>query len=383
VACNETNEGTGMKQFIKKFSDTQILPLSIKEFNHIRHNRRLIVSLIIQPIFQILLFGLAINPEVVDLRLGIVDESRTKESRDLISAFVESGSFKIVDHYSSHKNLEFAIRKGELDAGIIVPVNFNENLSPGQTGEAQLIIDAVDSNTATVASSYASLIVDSLNRPQTENSEGRMRITLLYNAGLRYSWFILSAITGVLIILNGSIVAAAAMVNEKESGTIELLLLLPVQTYKIIIAKVVPLFVLLFLQCCLALTVGRLVFGTPLRGSLVILLIAFALCVLISIGIGIAIATFSRSQLQTQLMSIFVIPPIAMLSGAMTPLEAMPQWLQLLTYANPARHFSEISRGVMLKGSGLDVIYPNLIALMLCAIILLYISIRCFRRQLD
>jgi ABC-2 type transport system permease protein len=172
------------------------------------------------------------------------------------------------------------------------------------------------------------------------------------------------------------------MVKEKESGTVEQLLMTPAEAGEIITAKMAPLFILLTADVWLALGIGYFVFGVPVRGSLLLLYFAGALCVLAGIGIGTTIATFTKSQTQAQLMGFFVNPPIAMLSGATTPVEAMPKWMQPLTLLNPVRHFAEISRGIMLKGVGIEVLYPNLLALLSFAIVLVWISAWRFRKQL-
>jgi ABC-2 type transport system permease protein len=156
----------------------------------------------------------------------------------------------------------------------------------------------------------------------------------------------------------------------------------PAQAAEIVTAKIAPLFVLLSTQIVLALIVGRLVFGLPLRGSLAILFASGSLCVLAGIGIGTFLATFSKSQQQAQLMAFFVNPPLSMLSGATTPVEAMPEWMQPLTLLNPISHFSSIARGVLLKGAGVDVVWPHLLALVGFAIVLVGISAWRFRKQL-
>jgi ABC-2 type transport system permease protein len=208
------------------------------------------------------------------------------------------------------------------------------------------------------------------------------RIALLFNPGLESAWFIVTGVIGILLVLNGSIIGGAAMVREKEVGTIEQLLMTPAQAAEIVTAKIAPLFVLLSLQIVLALAVSRLVFGLPLRGSLALLFVAGMLCVLAGIGIGTFLATFSRSQQQAQLMSFFINPPLSMLSGATTPVEAMPEWMQPLTLLNPISHFAAIARGVLLRGAGLETIYPHLFALVGFAVALMGVSAWRFRKQL-
>jgi ABC-2 type transport system permease protein len=403
-------------------------PLTLKELRQIKRNRRLVFSLIIPPTLQLILFGFALNPQVTHLRLGVVDASRTAESRVLVSAFVESQSFAVEAQFASADELGAALSRGDLDAGLVVPADYAKKRARREPVDVQLLIDAVNSNTAAIAGGYAARIVAAFNQklaqstpppvmqapaPTTTQQTGANaddasaaslpsqpavtlnlapsplaravvtpRITLLYNPGLLNSWFIITGTLGTLLVLNGSIVASASMVIEKEVGTIEQLLMTPAEATEIIAAKIAPLFLLLCGDVLLAVTVGRVVFGVPVRGSMLLLFCAGALCVFAGIGIGTFLATFTRSQQQAQLMGFFVNPPLAMLSGATTPIEGMPKWLQPITLINPIRHFATISRGVMLKGTGLTELYPNFLVLLGIAVLLVGVSAWRFRKQL-
>ena len=204
----------------------------------------------------------------------------------------------------------------------------------------------------------------------------------IYNPGLVNAWFIATGTFGVLLILNGSLVSSTAMIKEREAGTVEQLLMTPAGTGEIVVAKITPLFVLLMLMVLLAMTIMRLAFNVPVRGSMILVLTGAALCILSGIGIGTFIATFTKSAQQSQLMSFFVNPPLATLSGALTPVEAMPGWLQPVTWLNPIRHFGIITRATLLKGSGIDVLWPNFLALIGFTVVLISISIWRFRKQL-
>ncbi|NOT60347.1 MAG: ABC transporter permease [Acidobacteria bacterium] len=382
-----------MKILLNKIRGWRLWALFLKELRQIKRNRQLMASLIIPPTVQLIIFGFALNPEVTGLRLGVVDESRSSISRELRSAFVESNSFALRGEYASAAALSHALAQSELDAALIIPSDFAEQRERGATATAQLILDAVNSNTAGIAAGYAQRIVGAFNQrlgtPVTLNAKGlsagaklRAQVVLLYNPGLRNSWFILTGVLGILLVLNGSLVAAGAMVKEKEIGTVEQLLMTPAAAGEVITAKIAPLFLLLSMTVWLALGVGWLVFDVPVRGSWLLLYTAGALCVLAGIGLGTFLATFSKSQQQAQLMSFFVNPPLALMSGATTPIEAMPGWMQTITTVNPVRHFATIARGVMLKGAGLEVLYPNLLALVGFAVLLMGVSAWRFRKQL-
>jgi ABC-2 type transport system permease protein len=381
-------------------TNNRFWPLFMKELRQIGRNRKLVVMLVMPPTVNLVLLGFAMNSEVKNVQLGVVDESRTAESRELVSAFVESGSFQIAGRFGSSEALGRALSEGRLDAGLVVPPDFARLLARGVTAEAQILVDGVNSNRAGIAAGYAARVVAAHDARLTaaggpgvasraaDAGGGRApgaepRVTALYNPGLRTSWFIVTGTIGLLMVMIGSLVASASMVNEKESGTIEQLLMTPAGSTEIIAAKVAPIMLLLSADILLSVFVVRLVFDVPVRGSLTLLYFAGMLCVLAGIGIGTFIATFTRSQTQAQLMSFFINPPISMLSGATTPLEGMPQWLQQVSYINPVRHFSTIARGVLLKGVGLDVLYPNLLALTVFTFIIVGASVWRFRKQLS
>jgi len=387
-----------MKRFINKVRRFRIWTLFLKELRQIKADKKLVVSLILPPTVQLVIFGFALNPEVTNLRLGVVDESRTAASREVISAFIESRSFRIAGQFRSSDELGRALSSGNLDAGLIVPADFAKQRERRETARVQLLLDAVNSNTAGIAGGYAARIIGAFNERIAQNSpavslqvkggdadiRGRLtaRIALLFNPGLESAWFIVTGVLGILLVLNGSIIGGAAMVKEKEAGTIEQLLMTPAQAVEIVTAKIAPLFVLLSTQIVLALVVARLVFGLPIRGSLALLFVAGMLCVLAGIGIGTFLATFSKSQQQAQLMSFFVNPPLSMLSGATTPVEAMPEWMQPFTLLNPISHFATIARGILIKGAGVEAIWPHLLALVGFAVALVGVSAWRFRKQL-
>lgn len=374
----------------------RLLALIRKEFGQIRRNRSLIISLIIPPTVQIILFGFALNPTVSRLRLGVVDESHSRQSRDLTTAFTANGTFVINGDYTNVDRLETALRSGGLDAGLVIPSDYarTRDRKSGAV-RVQFLLNAMDANTAGIASSYAAKTVQALNgttldvqprfsgrTPGLSDAHLKAKVGLLYNPGLVSSWFIITGTFGILLILNGSLVAATTMSQEKENGTLEQLLMTPAGTTEIIIAKILPLFVLLLLDVALVLVVGSLIFQVPVRGSLGLIFLAGSLCILTGIGIGTFVATYTKSGLQAKLLSFFINPPMALLSGATSPVEAMPKWLQPLINFNPVRHFSLIARGVMIKGVGMEVLWPNFLALLCFAVVLVSFSVSRYRKQL-
>jgi ABC-2 type transport system permease protein len=385
---------------LRAFLGYRMRALIRKEFRQILRDRRLAISLILPPTLQLLLFGFALNATVSNLRLGVVDDSRTPESRELVANMTESKSFRAAGNYLDVNDMSKKIADGDLDAGLVIPYDYARDLQRGRPATVQVLLNAMNSNTATIGQGFAQGVIASYNQTlegggiharfqeiaaPNVSRLGRVLIhpAYLYNPGLEPTWFIVTGILGVLLILNGSLISAAAIVKEREAGTLEQLLMSPASTTQIIVAKLFPLFVLLCMMGTFALAIMRVVFGIPFRGDIFLVISAAALCLLCGISIGTFIATFTKSARQAQLTLFFVNPPLTSLSGAFTPVEAMPKWLQPLAQFNPIQHFGMISRGAMLKGSGIGTLWPNFLALLAFTLVLVSLSIWRFRKQLS
>lgn len=404
---------------IRQLFSRRVRALMRKELNQIKRDRRLALSLILPPVLQLTLFGFALSATVSHLRLGVIDDSRTPESRELIARMSESKSFQLARYYFYVDQLGEAISRSDLDAGLVIPYDYATDLQRGRSTTVQVILNAMNANTATIGQAYAEGVIGSYNQQlrieyfglrnskmsssppgiqptgngQPENPQspirnpqsGRVLLlpAFLYNPGLVDSWFIVTGVFGLLLILNSSLVSSAAMVREREAGTVEQLLMSPSSTSEIIIAKITPLFFLLCMMMLLAVAVMKLVFDIPFHGSLLLVLGGGALCILSGISIGTVIATFSRSAQQALLTSFFVNPPLATLSGAFNPVEAMPKWLQPLTLVNPIHHFATIARGTLLKGSGFTSLWTHFLALSIITLVLFSLSMWRFRKQLS
>jgi ABC-2 type transport system permease protein len=389
-----------MRKFMRGVGNTRLVVLIRKEFSQIRRDRQVTLSLIVPPILMILLFGTVLNPTVSNLRLGVVDNSRTQESRELIATLSESESFAVAGNYLSVGQLGDEIGSGKLDAGVVIPYEFGRDLQRGDKSTVQFLLNAMDANTARIAQAYAESVIATYNsglHGSGTNAEFRqvagggtphrsqvlLYPAFLFNPGLVASWFVVTGVFGMLCILNASIVSAAAMVKEREAGTFEQLMMSPAGTSSIIVAKIAPLFLLLCVMVLGAVVLMRLVFHVPFRGGYLLVMLGAALCVLCGIGIGTFIATFTRTAAQAQLTSFFVNPPLSTLSGALTPVQSLPTWLRPLTFINPIYHFGVIARGSMLRGSGLDILWPNFLALLAFALVLVSLSVWRFRKQLS
>jgi ABC-2 type transport system permease protein len=371
---------------MRNLMSSRLAALIRKEFHQIRRDSRLAATLTLQPVVQMLLLGFALSATVTNIRLGVTDNSHTPESRAFVTTLTESKSFKLAGVYLSDGPLGEALSRGDVDAGIVIPPEYSRDLQRGRTATVQVLLNAVNANTATISQGYVERVVQSYGQ-SIARVPIRSGITLqpayLYNPGLEGSWFLVTGVFGLLLILNASLVAETTMIKERESGTIEQLLMSPANTAEIVIAKIAPLFCLLCIMVVLSVAVMKLVFDVPFLGSVPLLFGGAALCLLCGISLGTVSATYSQSARQAMMIGFFINPTLFALSGALNPVEAMPKWLQPLTALNPVHHFATIARGVLVKGSGLLDLWPNFLGLVVLTTVLLSVSIVRFRQQIS
>src|SRR5215475_9919429 len=221
----------------------RFIALVRKELNQIKRDRRIMLSLILPPLLQLMLFGSVMNPSVTNLQLGVVDDSRTPVSRDLVAALGQSGTFRLRTLYASTGAMGNDISKGTIDAGVVIPYDFARDLERGRTVTVQVLLNAMNANTAAISQGYIQGVVQSFNTtlrqpsvrmnvqpvPTSGSSRGvaQLHPTLLYNPGGITTWFIVTGLLGVLLLMNGTITASTTMVKEREAGTLEQLLMTP------------------------------------------------------------------------------------------------------------------------------------------------------------
>ena len=372
------------------FSAVRFAALTRKEFQQLGRNRRLIVQLIVPPTLALVAFGFALNPEVKHMRVGVVDECHTPLSRELAAHLTASQAFDVEAHYGSARAAAAALRAAEIDLAIIVPLDYQDKLARGQTAEVQVIIDAVNANAAGIAKSYLNQSVLGYSRslrwrlvpgvaPPAPVSASSVP---LYNPGLVHSWFFITGVMSTIIFINGSLLSSALTVRERETGTIEQLLMSPVQVWEALLSKTTPVLLLMLVVLLVSVAVGAAVFDLPQRGSWPLLLFSTSLAAIGGIGIGITIATFAVTQQQAQLLTFLMIPPLVLISGTFSPIETMPQILQYISYVDPLRYMVRVLRGIALKGAGLELLWPELASLGAIAVTLYTVSALRFRRQL-
>lgn len=379
---------TKIKAFINSDSNVKnrLIALGIKETTQLLRNKELLFLLIFPPTIQLCLYGLILSPDVKHVKLGVVDQSNILASRELISAITENEVFTVKYYAKSQKDLGKLVQQGNISAGIFIPPEFSRNLHRDMPATVQILIDGVDAYTAGLASSYISQIVFEYNQKLLTNQKPdpiMPQIIYLYNPGLKSSWFFVLGVMGVILTFTSSLASSVESIREKDTGTLEQLLMTPASSLEILLAKILPLFILLMGTVLISLLVARLLFTVPFRGNILLFLILSAIYLVIGISIGLLIGTISETKQQAILSGFFVNLPMVILSGAITPLESMPAFFRYLTILNPLRHYITIIRGIILKGVGLKVLWINVLALLFFAVILLTISARRYRSQLS
>ena len=375
-----------LHKLLDRLFTSRIWALAIKEINQILRNKQLIFLLVFPPTIQLLIFGFALSPDVQHLKLGVVDYADTQVSRELVAAMTENQIFLPQSHLFDEAKLGEQVRLGKVTAGLVIPSEFEQQLNRGQPADIQALIDGVDANTAGIASGYLSQIVRQFDRDLPPVAAPPLidpEVTFLYNAGLNSTWFFVPGVLGVVLTLTSSLVSSSAVVREKDTGTLEQLLMTPADAWEILLAKIVPLFILLLGDIFLALAVSKLVFNLPFRGNMFVFVIVSAIYLFVGISIGILLATISKNQRQVVLTSFFINLPMIQTSGAIAPIESMPAFFQYLSLINPLRHYVAIARGFLLKGVGIGELWHNIAALVVFAVVLILISVQQFRRQLS
>jgi len=386
-----------MGAFLRRY-----LALATKEVQQLRRNPGLLIQLMIPPTIVLVIFGFALNPRVRDLRLGVVDQNLTFESRDFIDALTQNVNFNVARVYASAGEAEGALKSLDLDLFLVIPHDFDRTVKRGQKANIQVVIDAVDANTAQIAQGYLQRAMEEYNtsggavpvadfrsrrkivrstHPAPPPGAVEVRPAYIYNPGLVTAWHYVTGVMSIIMFINASLVASALAVKEKETGTIEQLMMTPAQTGEMLLAKTTPVFVLMMVVMFVALGTGVLVFDLPLRGALWMFAVAGACAALAGIGIGVMVATVSKSQQQAQLLTFCLNPPITLLSGATSPIENMPEFFQKLSYLDPLRYLVTIVRGVTLKHAPWSALWPNLVILSAFAIVLFSFSAWRFRKQ--
>ena len=360
-----------------------------KEFQQFGRDKRMRGIVILAPIMQILVLGYAANMDVKDVPMAVHDQDKSAESRELARAFVASGSFVLTAAADSSHDVEEQLSTGKAEIAIAIPPGFGADLRGRGSPSLQILVDGSRANTAAVAMAFASSVATAFAQRYSPASlrialpvEARTRIW--YNPELKSRVFMIPGVFALLLMVITIVLTSLAIVKEKESGTLEQLIVTPLRKAEFIAGKLAPFVIISVVIICVALAACALFFGIVPRGSIILLFLLSLALVFSTLGIGLLVSTFARTQQQAMMFSIFFFMfPMMFLSGFVFPIANMPAPIRAFTYLMPLRYYMIIVRGIFLKGSGISTLWTQLWPLMAIGTAVVSFSIARFRKQLD
>lgn len=343
-----------------------------KEFLELRQDPRLFGLVIIAPILQLVMLGYAATTDVRDIPMVVLDQDGTTESRALVSRFAASANFHIVDTLASSSEMDRYLDEGRAWMVMVVPADYGSRIRGGQPVSVQVVADGTDANSTNVALGYAGRLVAGYARELAAPSGSAAgpplvsaEVRVWFNPQLESRHFMIPGILALVLLVVTTNLSSMAIVREKELGTLEQLSVTPIARWELIVGKLLPYALLGMIDVAIVVAVALGWFEVPLRGSLLLLLVMCLVYLLTTLGLGLFVSTISATQQQAMMTSsFFFLLPMVFLSGFVFPVENMPEWIQPFTFFIPLTYFLEILRGIFLKGIGLEVLWPQALALL-------------------
>lgn len=367
----------------------------IKEFLELWRDPWAMFRLIVPLLIQMIVFGYAATFTVSHVTTAVLDLDHSQASRELISHFVATGRFDLVDLAGTQGQITADINSGRATVAIVIYAGFARDLGNGKTAPLQVALDGTNSNTALIALGYISQIVAQYQAAQTATAwpvpSGAAPPSAVvsieqrpwFNEGLEDRWFFIPGVIGTLTLVQVVSLTAFAVVREREVGTLEQIMVSPIRPFEFILGKTVPFFLIGLGDVLLVTVFGILWFRIPFVGNPLVMLLGASLFLLAALGLGLLLSTLSRTQQQAFALNFFLVNPLFILSGFAFPIAAMPRVLQWITYINPLRYFLVVIRAVFLKGVGVSVLWPELSAMASLGATMIVLSVLRFRKSLD
>jgi ABC-2 type transport system permease protein len=367
-----------------------IRAVTIKELRQIGRDRRTLLILLFVPAFFLLVYGYALNFDIRNIRLAVQDADRSPESRDLISSFVRSGYFDVTHEVLGDAEIAGLLNRGDVRAVLVVPLKFGESARLGRPAVVQVLINGDNANTATTVMGYVAGLVGAASaRYEVQARIGSasgppvtLEPRIWYNPELRSTLFLVPGLIAYIAMLTAVVSTALSVVREKEAGTMEQVRMSPIGPVAYVLGKTAPYFLLSLASSMLIVVVSMVLFDLPMRGSWLVLLASVSLFLVGALAFGLLISTIAETQqvaFQVALLTSYL--PTLMLSGFIFPIASMPAFLQYVTHIVPARYFLVILRGILLKGVGPSVFWPELAALAVYAVVVLTLASARLRRE--
>lgn len=360
-----------------------------KEFLHIFRDPRTMIIIFGLPVIQLLLFGKVINSDIQDTKIAIMDQSHDNTTREITSKLLSSGYFVMGQELFPGDDMQEAFRGGKVKMVVAFGAGFEQKLEREGKADVQLLADASDPNTARILTSYASGIINdyiqkeklqNIQLPHQINTEVRM----LYNESLQSVYMFVPGIMAMILMLISAMMTSISISREKELGTMEVLLASPLKPIQIVLGKVTPYLLLSFINALTIILIGHFIFGVPIKGSLVFLILESFLFILMALSLGILISTAAPNQMVAMFMSVFALMlPTILLSGFIFPIENMPAPLRIFSHLMPPRWFIVIIKNIMLKGTGIEYVWKETLILLSMTFVFIALSIKNFKIRLE
>ena len=359
-----------------------------KEFLHVFRDRKTLLMLFGLPIVQIILFGFALTNEIKNSKIVICDYAKDNASQQIIGKLLSSRQFEIQNTLLSHAQIEEAFKDGKIKMAVVFPANFNNDLLHQNKAQVQLITDASDPNTATTLTAYATQIImdyqNELLGLQSLPYEISTELRMIYNPELKSAVNFVPGVMSLILLLVCVLMTSVSIVKEKESGTMEVLLVSPFNPFLVIVSKAVPYLVLSIVNLTVILLLSVFVLGMPVNGSILLLYVVSTLFIISALSLGLLISNSVASQQAAMLFSLMgMLVPSILLTGFMFPLENMPYPLQLLSNVIPAKWYYMMVKSIMVKGLGFVAIWKETLVLIGMTTLLLFVNIKRFRIRLE
>jgi ABC-2 type transport system permease protein len=364
----------------------RIRQMVIKEFIQIFRDKRMKAIVFVIPLLQTMVFGYAVTMDVNNIPTAVYDLDRSYKSRELVRRLTASGYFDVLYTPGSPAEIQDLLDRSQVTVALQINRGFSADLHRRIPTAVQLLVDGTDSNTGIVALDYANRIILKYARDLAPSGSAPVRIDLRqrawYNPELKSKNYNVPGVIAMVIMLTSLLLTSMAVVREREIGTMEQLMVTPLKPAELILGKTIPFAIIAFFDMILVTVFGVLVFDIPIRGSLLLLPLSTAIYLLSILGIGLVISTVAKTQQQALMLTFLFYMPAVLLSGFMFPIENMPDFFQYLTYANPLRYFLIIIRGLFLKGNGIEILWPQMAALLIIGTIVITLSALRFRKRL-
>jgi ABC-2 type transport system permease protein len=376
----------------------------IKEFIQALRDQRMRILIFLPPLIQLFIFGYAVTSDIKEIPTAIYDIDKTHMSRELIDRFIHSGYFKIRYSIETGKEMDRLIDSGKVNLILKIDSDFGESIKGKKETSLQVIVDGTDSNTASVVVGYTNRIVNGyiqeLLLKRYEELSHRLSFEknipfrpdfgpievesrAWFNPNLESRNFYVPGIIASIVMLVTLLLTTLSVVREKEIGTMEQLMVTPIRPYELILGKTLPFALIGFMDVIIITTVGVFWFKVPIRGNVLLLFFATTLYLLSSLGIGLFISTISKTQQQAMMSTFFFFFPAILLSGFVFPIANMPLWIQYITYLNPLRYFLVIIRGIFLKGTPINILWEEMLALLIIGLGVMSVSIFRFKKRIS